>query len=63
MNAYGDEEPLDGSYNYRDTWYEVGFGGNVKINNNTSFYADVERSFGSDYTKKWQINAGINWSF
>ena len=63
MNAYGDEESLDGSYNYRDTWYEVGFGGNVKINNNTSFYADVERSFGSDYTKKWQINAGINWSF
>ena len=63
VNAYGDEETLDGSYNYRDTWYEVGFGGNVKINNNTSFYADVERSFGSDYTKKWQINAGINWSF
>ena len=63
MNAYGDEERLDGSYNYRDTWYEVGFGGNVKINDNTFFYADVERSFGSDYTKKWQINAGINWSF
>ncbi len=63
VNAYGDEESLDGSYNFRDTWYEVGFGGNVKINNNTSFYADVERSFGSDYTKKWQINAGINWSF
>lgn len=63
MNAYGDEESLDGSYNYRDTWFEVGFGGNVKINNNTSFYADVERSFGSDYSKKWQLNAGINWSF
>ena len=63
VNAYGDEESLDGSYNYRDTWVEVGFGGNVKINDNTSFYADVERSFGSDYTKKWQINAGINWSF
>lgn len=63
INAYGDEESLDGSYHYRDTWVEAGFGGNVKINNNTSFYADVERSFGSDYTKKWQINAGINWSF
>lgn len=63
INAYGDEESLDGSYHYRDTWVEAGFGGNVKINDNTSFYADVERSFGSDYTKKWQINAGINWSF
>jgi outer membrane autotransporter protein len=63
VNAYGDEESLDGSYHYRDTWVEAGFGGNVKINDNTSFYADVERSFGSDYTKKWQINAGINWSF
>ena len=62
-NAYGDEETLDGSYHYRDTWYELGLGGNVKINENTSFYADAERSFGSDYTKKWQINGGINWSF
>lgn len=63
LNAYGDEETLDGSYSYGDTWFEVGFGGNVKINQSTYFYADVERSFGGDYTKKWQFNAGIHWSF
>ena len=63
LNAYGDEETLDGSYSYGDTWFEVGFGGNVKINQSTCFYADVERSFGGDYTKKWQFNAGIHWSF
>ena len=63
INAYGDEETLDGSYSYGDTWLEVGFGGNVKLNNSTNFYADVERSFASDFTKKWQVNAGINWSF
>lgn len=63
INAYGDEETLDGSYSYGDTWFEAGFGGNVKLNNNTYFYADMERSFASDFTKKWQVNAGINWSF
>ena len=63
INAYGDEETLDGSYSYGDTWFEAGFGGNVKLSNDTYFYADVERSFASDFTKKWQVNAGINWSF
>lgn len=63
INAYGDPETLDGRYGYKDTWWEVGFGGDVKLNRNTIFYADVERSFSSTYTKKWQVNAGLNWNF
>lgn len=51
INAYGDPETLDGRYGYKDTWWEVGFGGDVKLNRNTTFYADVERSFSSTYTK------------
>lgn len=63
LNRHGDEESLTGSHDYRDTWVEVGFGGNMKINDRTTFYGDVERSFGGDYRKKWQFNLGLSWSF
>lgn len=63
VNAAGDLERLDGKYSYGDTWYELGLGGNVQLNKNTLFYADVERSFAGDFNKKWQVNAGLNWSF
>ena len=63
MNAEGDTEHLDGKYSYGDTWFELGLGSNVKVNEHTNFYADVEKSFASDFNKKWQFNAGINWSW
>lgn len=63
LNRYGDEEILQGQGSYKDTWFEFGFGGNVKINDRTSFYGDVERSFGGDFRKKWQFNMGLSWSF
>ena len=63
MNAAGDRERLDGKYSYGDTWFELGLGGTAQLNKNTMFYADVERSFAGDFNKKWQVNAGLNWSF
>ncbi len=63
VNAAGDEEHLDGKYSYGDTWFELGLGSNIKVNEHTNFYADVEKSFASDFNKKWQFNAGINWSW
>ena len=58
-----DGETMDYSEDYRDTWYEAGFGGTWHINGNTSIYADAERSFGGDWHKKWQWNVGVNWQF
>lgn len=63
VNAAGDREQLDGKYSYGDTWFELGLGGTAQLNKNTMFYADVERSFAGDFNKKWQVNAGLNWSF
>ena len=63
MNAVNNLERLDGKYSYGDTWFELGLGGNVQLNKNTMFYADLERSFAGDFNKKWQVNAGLNWSF
>ena len=54
---------MDLTNHYGSTWYEAGFGGTYRVNNSTYLYADAERSFGSDWQKKWQANVGINWQF
>ena len=54
---------MDYSEEYKDTWYEARFGGAWHVNDHTSLYADVKRSFGGDWHKKWQWNLGINWQF
>ena len=60
-SANGDELSL--TKDYGDTWFELGLGTNIKLNKSTYFYGDVERSFGADIEKKWQINAGLRWNF
>lgn len=48
---------------YGDTWFELGLGGSVALSKNSHLYGDVERSFGADIQKKWQVNAGLRFSF
>ena len=61
LAANGDT--LSKSYDYGDTWYEFGIGAQVKISRNTHFYGDIERSFGGDTKKEWQVNTGFRWEF
>ncbi len=56
-------EVLAGSNDYGDTWFELGLGGNIKLGNSCHLYSDIERSFGADIQKKWQINAGVRFEF
>ena len=58
-----DGETLDWSRDYGSTWYEASLGGTYRLNSRTTLYGDVQRSFGSDWHKKWQGNIGINWQF
>ena len=58
-----DGETMDYSEDYQDTWEEAGFGGSWHVGRNTNLYADVERSFGGNWNKKWQWNIGVNWQF
>lgn len=58
-----DGETMDYSEEYKDIWYEAGFGGTWHVNGSTSLYTDAERSFGGDWNKKWQWNVGINLQF
>lgn len=48
---------------YGDTWFELGLGGSVALSKNSHLYGGVERSFGADIQKKWQVNAGLRFSF
>ena len=47
----------------KDSWYELSVGGNVKFNNNTYVYADLEKTFGGDIQTKWRYNFGVRYSF
>ncbi|WP_455655344.1 autotransporter outer membrane beta-barrel domain-containing protein [Phascolarctobacterium sp.] len=56
-------ETLSDSRDYGDTWFEVGLGTNINLSKVSHFYGDIERSFGADIQKKWQINAGVRFEF
>ena len=56
-------ETLSMSKDYSDTWFEVGIGTNIKLSKASYFYGDIERSFGGEIEKKWQVNAGVRFSF
>ena len=49
--------------NLKDSWYELSVGGNVKFNNSTYIYADLEKTFGGDIQTKWRYNFGVRYSF
>lgn len=59
----GNGETLSESQDYCDTWFELGLGGNIKLGNSSHLYGDIERSFGADIQKKWQVNAGVRFEF
>lgn len=56
-------EILSTSKDYADTWFELGLGTNIKLGKTSHFYGDIERSFGADIKKKWQLNAGFRFEF
>ena len=56
-------ETLSASRDYGDTWFEVGLGTNINLSKVSHFYGDIERSFGADIQKKWQVNAGVRFEF
>ena len=59
----GNGETLSESQDYGDTWFELGLGGNMKLGRSSHLYGDIERSFGADIQKKWQVNAGVRFEF
>ena len=58
-----DGESLDTKADYRDTWFELGLGGTARLNKATYLYADVSRTYGSEWNQKWRWNVGVDWTF
>ena len=45
------------------TWFDVGIGANIILDEDSYFWLDLERVFGGDYSRTWQINGGVRWEF
>lgn len=58
-----DGETLDTRLDSQGTWCTLGLGGSYRTSHRTYLYGDVERSFGGDPQKKWQVNVGVQYQF
>jgi outer membrane autotransporter protein len=63
MHLNYDTQNMHYDGNHKDTWFEAGFGANLKMNDSTYLYGDVLKTFGADINKKWQVNLGLRWAF
>lgn len=61
--ATGNEEGKSTKFDLGDTWVEATLGGRYAVNDATSVYGDITRSFGGDYEQTWKLNAGLRFSF
>lgn len=63
VSMSGGGDSMHNQNNYRETWYELGFGTNIRMSKTSHFYAEFDHSFGGNIQKKWQIDAGIRVEF
>ena len=56
-------DTMDYASENKGNWFELGLGGNVKLAKETYFYGDVSKTFGGDIKKKWQVNAGVRFTW
>ena len=45
----------------RGTWYDVGIGADFNMAPNAVFTCDLERSFGGELGKNWEVNVSARW--
>jgi outer membrane autotransporter protein len=54
---------LGDSVENRGTWYDVGFGADIKVAKKMYITCDFERSFGGELGRNWEANLGAKWVF
>jgi outer membrane autotransporter protein len=59
---YGTRQHITHSGDNKDTWFELGLGGNLKLSDSAYMYGDVLKTFGANISKKWQVNVGLRWA-
>ena len=53
----------DASIDNKGSWYDVGFGVQAKIVDDSFGFVDVEYRFGNSLNKSWVVNAGVRYVF
>ncbi len=61
LDALGSTIRSDGDQS--GTWGVVGLGYSARIGQDQYFYRDAERYFGHDFTRTYNVRAGVNWKF
>lgn len=49
----------------KDSWFEIGIGGDFKVGKTDSMnvYYEIERTYGSDFETNWQASVGVRYRF
>ncbi|MDO4937857.1 MAG: autotransporter outer membrane beta-barrel domain-containing protein [Sutterellaceae bacterium] len=66
VTAYDVTTPVDGTeivMGNRGNWFDVGFGVQATMSDDSYAYADVEYRFGNDLYRTWLFNAGVRIRF
>ena len=61
----GKDTSITKDMNGRDTWIELGIGGDIKIGKtgSTNVYYELEKTFGGYFETNWQASLGIRYKF
>lgn len=47
----------------KETWYELGLGGQIYTSKSTYVYADVEKTFGARLNEDYRFTIGMRYNF
>lgn len=56
-------DSLRSDYDGKRTWADIGIGADIEVNKHSYFFLDLERDFGHDISRTWQINGGFRWEW
>ncbi len=61
----GKDASITKNMNGKDTWIELGIGGDIKVGKtgSTNVYYGLEKTFGGDFETNWQASLGIRYKF
>lgn len=61
----GKDTSINKNIDGKDTWVELGIGGDIKIGKtgSTNVYYEIEKTFGGDFETNWQASLGIRYKF
>lgn len=61
----GEDTSLTKKMSGKDTWIEIGIGGDIKVGKtgSTNVYYEIEKTFGGDFETNWQASLGVRHKF